>query len=114
MGRGLAEPDSGVVTFSFPVPKTISEQSAVVEELRALAGDLRELLGEAGSRGAGPVSWSEPDAATELGISELTLKRLRRAGRISYTPVGNKARYTRAHLEDFLERNTQHRKGGKR
>jgi|SRR5579859_1472127 len=50
---------------------------------------------------------TEAEAAEILGISQDTLFRTRRAGRISHVVVGNRGvRYTPACLRDFVERST--------
>src|SRR3954469_8221223 len=53
------------------------------------------------------VSYSEDEAACKLGISEITLRKIRAARRIAFTPVGRKARYTNKHLSDYLDKNTK-------
>jgi len=56
---------------------------------------------------ADPVSWSEAEAAVLLDMSEISLSRERLNGRIAFSQVGRKARYTRSHLEEYLRANTK-------
>lgn len=56
---------------------------------------------------ANPVSWSEAEAAAELDMSEISLSRERLAGRIAFSQVKRKPRYTREHLEEYLKSNTK-------
>lgn len=53
-----------------------------------------------------PLSYSEPEAAKILEISVISLQRERRSRKIAYSPVGRSARYTRQHLEEYLQRRT--------
>jgi excisionase family DNA binding protein len=53
------------------------------------------------------ISWSEAEAAKLLGLEELTLARKRIANEISFSRVGRKARYTKRHLEEYLDNETQ-------
>ena len=48
--------------------------------------------------------FNEREACAVLGISPVTLWRLRRAGQISFTRVRNSLRYTEADIAEFLER----------
>ena len=45
----------------------------------------------------------EGEAAKALGVSEDTLKRLRKSGKIGYTRIGKRVRYTTAHLAAYIE-----------
>jgi excisionase family DNA binding protein len=47
--------------------------------------------------------YSEQDAAKTIGISISTLRRARRAGRVSFYRVGARILYSRRHLAEFLE-----------
>lgn len=51
------------------------------------------------------LSWSETQAADILGMSVVSLQRVRRNGQISYTPIAGKARYTNEQLEAYVRRN---------
>ena len=54
-------------------------------------------------------------AADTLGVSESTLKNLRRDGRIDYVQQGTSIRFTLDHIKDYIEANTKkafNRKGG--
>src|SRR4051794_19309337 len=50
---------------------------------------------------------SEAEAAEALGVSHDTLLRERRRDRISYTLIGNRVRYTEAHLAEYIESRTK-------
>lgn len=50
---------------------------------------------------------TERDAAKALGVSNDTLFRERRRGRIAFTLIGNRVRYTEAHLAEYIENRTQ-------
>ncbi len=49
---------------------------------------------------------SIPDAATHLGVSADTVRRLIRAGEIPHARIGNSIRIPRAELEDYLAKQT--------
>jgi excisionase family DNA binding protein len=49
---------------------------------------------------------TEREAAARLGVSHDTLLRERRRGRISYTIIGGRVRYTEAHLAEYVETRT--------
>lgn len=51
-----------------------------------------------------PKLYSEKDLAAELNVSAATLARARRAGKLPYTRIGNRVRYTAAHLTAYLEK----------
>jgi predicted transcriptional regulator len=51
-----------------------------------------------------PLFYTDKMLADELGIAELTVKRLRRAGKIKFKRVGGKPVYTRRHIEEFLSK----------
>lgn len=83
-------------------------------ELRALTARMETAIVRLESAITGQeVSFSEEEAAGKLGVSEKTLKRIRGAGLIAYSPVGRKPRYTIKHLSDYLERITQPETAGK-
>ena len=46
--------------------------------------------------------YNEKEAAEALGISRITLQRIRLRGGISFSRVGNSIRYTAKNLTDFL------------
>jgi excisionase family DNA binding protein len=48
---------------------------------------------------------TERQAAAECGVSTDTLRRERRRGRIGFTKVGGRVRYTDQHLSDYLKAN---------
>lgn len=50
-----------------------------------------------------PTLYTEPQLAAKLDVSPATLARARRAGKLSYTRIGNRVRYTAAHLNAYLE-----------
>src|SRR5689334_16272684 len=52
-----------------------------------------------------PKLYTEEQLATELDVSTATLARARRAGKLSFTRIGNRVRYTAAHLAAYLEQN---------
>ena len=47
-------------------------------------------------------TFTEAEAAALLKVSRITLQRLRLAGEISYSRVGNQVRYVARNLTDFL------------
>jgi hypothetical protein len=49
-----------------------------------------------------PKLWSEQESAAQLGISVSTLRRERRLGRIGYTMIGGRPRYTEQHLTAYI------------
>jgi excisionase family DNA binding protein len=72
---------------------TLEDLNAAVAEIRAIVQSPKN-------------NYSEQEAAEYLGVSTIVLQRLRRAGKIGYTPVGGKYRYLLRHLEDYLEQNS--------
>lgn len=60
-----------------------------------------------------PMSWSERELAEMFGISLVSMKRIRRAGKISYTRVAGKIRYSRAQVEEYHEKEQTKRKARK-
>lgn len=50
-----------------------------------------------------PKLYTEAELARELGVSAATLARARRAEKLPYTRIGNRVRYTAAHLAAYLE-----------
>jgi len=86
--------------FEFPSERLL-ELESIVTRLENAAWHFEQLLQKE------TISWSEKEAAELLGISHLTLQRIRRSGLIGYTPVGGKARYLRSHIEDYLENNSR-------
>lgn len=51
-----------------------------------------------------PKLYTEEQLARELGVSTATLARARRAKKLGFTRIGNRVRYTAAHLAAYLER----------
>jgi excisionase family DNA binding protein len=49
---------------------------------------------------------TEAEAAEALGVSYDTMLRERKGGRISYTMIGGRVRYTEAHLAEYVENRT--------
>lgn len=49
------------------------------------------------------VTYSESDAVRILGLSRVTLWRLRQSGRLQHLRVGHHVRYLRRHLEAYLK-----------
>lgn len=47
---------------------------------------------------------SEAEAAKRLGVSRVTLLRLRRRGAISHFRVATRVLFSEAHIQEFLER----------
>jgi excisionase family DNA binding protein len=75
-------------------------------DLWQLASDIRtEVQSLIAEQRKPTISWPEDEAADILGVSKVTIQRLRREGKIGYTAVAGRARYTRKNLEDYLERN---------
>jgi excisionase family DNA binding protein len=50
---------------------------------------------------------SERESAAALGVSIETLRRLRRAGAITFTRIGGRIRYTEDHLLAYIEKETR-------
>lgn len=56
---------------------------------------------------------SEKDAARRLGVSRITLLRMRQSGRIKFYRIGTRVLFDNEHLREFLatvERNVRPRK----
>lgn len=53
-----------------------------------------------------PTLLTEAEAAHSLGIAEITLRRMRKAGKVSYITIGKKPRYTAGLLNQYLESHT--------
>jgi excisionase family DNA binding protein len=51
-----------------------------------------------------PRLYTEEQLASQLEVSTATLARARRAGKLPYTRIGNRVRYTAAHLAAYLEK----------
>lgn len=52
-----------------------------------------------------PKLYTEKEIADHVGVSEATMARERRAGKIGSTRVRGRVRYTAAHLAAYLEKN---------
>lgn len=50
-----------------------------------------------------PKLYTEQELAEKLGVSAATLARARRAEKLPYTRIGNRVRYTAAHLVAYLK-----------
>jgi len=46
--------------------------------------------------------YSEREAATKLGVSRITLLRMRQAGRVGFYRIGTRVLYGDEHLQSFL------------
>lgn len=90
--------------IELPETATTSEMREMLGEFRRTADEMRDTAEriEAALKNE-RLSYSEQEAAAVLEMKPITLERLRRAGKISYTRVAGRARYTRAHLESYLE-----------
>jgi len=96
-------------TFSLPatvlIPQIeisderLAEIQALAERLEKIAHRIEDAVNSTS------ISWSEKDAAEFLGLSHITLQRIRLDGRIAHSMIGRNARYTRKHLEEYLENN---------
>jgi excisionase family DNA binding protein len=51
-----------------------------------------------------PKLYTEEQLAAKLEVSAATLARARRAGKLPFTRIGNRVRYTAAHLAAYLEK----------
>jgi excisionase family DNA binding protein len=49
------------------------------------------------------IVYTEVEAASQLGISRITLLRARQAGRVNFCRIGRVIRYKPEHLEAFLK-----------
>lgn len=94
------------VILEIPVTQPTADVEALFLEFRSVVDELKQEVKELKEAAKLPLSYSEKEAAEILQISELSLARMRRSGKIPYTPVAGKARYTRTHLEDYLDSNT--------
>ena len=47
--------------------------------------------------------WTEAELATYCQVSQATIKRERQRGRLKYTRIGTKIRYTDAQIADYLK-----------
>lgn len=66
-----------------------------------LTTELKELL----ENYAHHVSYSETEAAARLGFKDVnTLRNLRKKGKITFSSICGRARYTPGHLDDFLKK----------
>lgn len=65
---------------------------------------MRQQVGEPGAQRGGLLDVSE--AARHLGISRRTLYSLKSERRISFVRVGRQVRFTREHLDTFVQQNT--------
>lgn len=101
------------VVIQMPIEPEEAQTGALVVELRDLALEMRQQL-EFLKTSTAPTSFTEEDAAAELGMSVITLSRLRRDGKISYSRVAGRARYTKTQIEDYLLSIQQTRTGGKK
>lgn len=54
-----------------------------------------------------PKLYTEEQLAAKLDVSAATLARARRAGKLPFTRIGNRVRYTAAHLAAYLEKQEQ-------
>ena len=92
------------VLIEFPTDYQPNEPSALVTELKTLIDEQRRRL-EAMHESAVPISMTEAQLADYFGISKLTMERIRRDGKISYTRVGGRVHYSRRQIEEFLAAN---------
>ncbi len=102
-----------VMSRSIPVLMEIPDSligESVIAELKQIVEDLRREYCDLKTRAA-PISFSEKELAAYFEISLITMERIRRDGKISYTRVGGKIHYTRAHVEEFLAATQTARKG---
>ncbi|WP_337054040.1 helix-turn-helix domain-containing protein [Pseudoxanthomonas sp. USHLN014] len=53
-----------------------------------------------------PELMTEAEAASYLGVAEVTLRRIRKREKIGYIRIGSKPKYTESHLLKFLEQQT--------
>lgn len=53
-----------------------------------------------------PYLYSEAEAAEYLGVSEVTMARIRKRGDIGHTMIARRPKYTESHLLDYLEQQT--------
>jgi len=102
-----------MVSVMMQLPETFVESEVLVSELKGIVEDLRSEYAQL-KQSITPISFTERELADYFGISLITLGRIRRDGKISYTRVGGKIHYTRAHIEEFLTVTQTNRKGRKK
>lgn len=90
-----------MATFQIPVAYP-PELLDLTKDLRNLQEKLREEI-EFYRAQREKNTFSEKEAAEFFGISVKSLRELRNAGKISYTPVKGQFFYTRRNLEDYVE-----------
>lgn len=71
-------------------------RAAVREEVEKFAREFRSQIASE------PLFYTEAGVAEKFGISEITITRMRRAGKIGYKRVGRGVVFTRTHIEEFL------------
>jgi excisionase family DNA binding protein len=49
------------------------------------------------------IVYTEVEAASQLGLSRITLFRARKAGKVNFCRIGRVIRYKPEHLEEFLK-----------
>lgn len=94
------------------LPPDFGGNSKTLDELKEITAEIRREFRNISERLA-PVSYTEKELAKHFGISLLTMERIRRAGKVSYTRVGGKIHYTRKQIEDYLESTQTSRTGRK-
>ena len=100
-------------TVKFEIPVIIPPELAkLTQDLITLTNDLRREI-DFYRETREPLSYSEKELADHFGISLISMERIRRAGKISYTRVAGKIHYTRAQISEYLEKEQTKRTGGK-
>lgn len=85
----------------------------VVNELREVVAEMKRELAELQKKSQ-PLFYTEEQFAAAVGVSVISVQRLRRDGKLSYTRFCGKIVYTPKHIEENLAALQTSRKGRKR
>ena len=84
------------------LPPDFGGNGELVNELKSAISDLKLQMTDINSR-LEPLFYTEADLAKEFGVSEISIQRLRRAGKVSFTRFAGKIVFTRKQIEESLE-----------
>lgn len=90
--------------IEFPADEASPDIAGILEELRSIRNEIKGYTErfEAAANNE-QLFWTEEGLADLFDISPLTVKRLRRAGKIKFKRVAGKAVFTKRHLAEFLD-----------